>query len=388
MKKIFLSIVICFSLMHINSICKAQQNANKFILNGNLQEMNNGLMYLSYSNKDNQQVMDSAVINNGKFLFSGNINVPTLANLHLKEERRTQQNSVRFFMEPSAMTVSLIINNFSSAKFTGSKTQDEYAVLQSEKQKVEERWKVVMDTLSAVNKRSNFEYQELKNWVLQPYFKEMNEMDFIFFNSHPQSYATAYMLRFYVNKLPVDSLQMYYSRLGQKVQQSSTGKELAGEIKKIRASSPGSIAADFTATDINGNSLSLFDFKGKYVLLDFWASWCVPCRKGNPHLKELYAKYKDKGFEIIGISDDDTRPEEWRKAIEKDGIGIWKHLLRGLKRTEFGFDKSGDISKNFSIHSLPTKILIDPNGMIIGRYGGGGENDEAMDEKLKEIFAL
>ncbi|MNE72996.1 Thiol-disulfide oxidoreductase ResA [compost metagenome] len=122
------------------------------------------------------------------------------------------------------------------------------------------------------------------------------------------------------------------------------------------------------------------------MLLDFWASWCAPCRKGNPHLISLYSKYKDKGLEIIGISDDDSNLAAWKKAVEQDKIGIWKHVLRGLKRTSKGYDKSEDISEPYAIHSLPTKILVDKNGVIIGRYGGGGENDEAMDKKLAEIF--
>jgi thiol-disulfide isomerase/thioredoxin len=123
-------------------------------------------------------------------------------------------------------------------------------------------------------------------------------------------------------------------------------------------------------------------------LLDFWASWCVPCRKGNPHLLSLYSKYKDKGLEIIGVSDDDNNHEAWQKAVDKDGIGVWKHVLRGLdmKKRLAGEENESDISQYYGIHSLPTKILIDPNGIIIGRYGGGGESDEAMDKKFAEIF--
>ncbi|RYG08102.1 MAG: TlpA family protein disulfide reductase, partial [Chitinophagaceae bacterium] len=140
------------------------------------------------------------------------------------------------------------------------------------------------------------------------------------------------------------------------------------------------------AIDIGGKPLSLADFKGKYVLLDFWASWCVPCREGNPHLKKLYAQYKNKGLEIIGVSDDDSKPYAWKAAVAQDQIGMWKHVLRGLKRVGDTYDRTNDISENFGIHTLPTKILIDRNGKIVGRYGGGGESDEAMDKKLAEIF--
>jgi len=162
--------------------------------------------------------------------------------------------------------------------------------------------------------------------------------------------------------------------------------------EKQKIGVPGTMSSNFSAKDINGVPLSLSDFKGKYVLLDFWASWCVPCRKGNPHLLKLYSEYKDKGFEIIGISDDDTKPDAWRNAVEKDGIGVWKHVLRGLdiERVKKGDYKNhpGEISDSkYAIASLPTKILIDPTGKIIGRYGGeGGGNDEDMDKKLAEIF--
>jgi thiol-disulfide isomerase/thioredoxin len=149
------------------------------------------------------------------------------------------------------------------------------------------------------------------------------------------------------------------------------------EIQNLQSGSPGSKAFAFAKKDINGQDLSLAEYNGKkYVLLDFWASWCVPCRKGNPHLLSLYSKYKDKGLEIIGIADDDSAQAAWKRAVEQDKIGVWKHVLRGLKRTSTGYDRSEDTSEGYGIHSLPTKILIDKNGIIIGRYGGGGEGDE------------
>jgi thiol-disulfide isomerase/thioredoxin len=194
------------------------------------------------------------------------------------------------------------------------------------------------------------------------------------------------MLRFHTGRLPLDSLQLFYDRLGAGLQATASGMDIAKELRQLKAGSPRSIAHNFTTKDINGQTLSLSDFKGKYVLLDFWASWCVPCRKGNPHLKELYSKYSAKDIEFIGVSDDDSHPEEWRKAVEKDGLP-WRHVLRGLDweslRSGSRKENPDEISDKFGIHSLPTKILIDPDGKIIGRYS---EEEGPLDEMLITIF--
>ncbi|HMI05818.1 MAG TPA: TlpA disulfide reductase family protein, partial [Pedobacter sp.] len=213
------------------------------------------------------------------------------------------------------------------------------------------------------------------------------KIDLEFIKTHPDSYLSAYLLKWKVSSMSLAESKSYYAVLSDRIRQSSYGKGVLEEIKGLESGSPGSVASVFSVKDINGEPLSLSDFKGKkYVLIDFWASWCVPCRKGNPHLLSLYSKYKEKGFEVVGVSDDDSAPDAWKKAVAQDKIGVWKHVLRGLKRTAAGFDKSEDISAPYGIHSLPTKILIDKEGMIVGRYGGGGEGDEAMDKKLAELF--
>ena len=223
---------------------------------------------------------------------------------------------------------------------------------------------------------------------MEPYYAQMEAIDKAFIEKNPGSYASLFMLRFRIGQMSLQEGEAIYSRIPAGLQQTPFGKEIKKELDGLRGGSPGSMAHVFTKSDINGNTLSLGDYKGKYVLIDFWASWCGPCRKGNPHLKKLSAQYKDKGFEIIGISDDDSKPEAWKKAVEQDGIGIWKHVLRGLdmKKREKNEPNPEDISDYYGIHSLPTKILIGPDGMIVGRYGGGGEDDDAMDKKLAEVF--
>jgi thiol-disulfide isomerase/thioredoxin len=357
----------------------------QFVLDGKAPGYKHDFIYLYYAAADGSYIRDSMAVKNGTFHFSGNATEPFMATLRSTSDPRVYNDSVTttLFLEPKKMTVTVEDGKFGEARLEGSASQQQYGDMQRQLAALNKKWKVVMDTLQAVNKRSNFEYQELKNWVLLPYHTDSDDIINRSLLQNPGTYVTAYYLRFKVDHLSEDSLKKLYAAFPEKVKQSTFGRILDEEIKKKSIGVPGAIAHAFSSNDINGSPLSLADFKGKYVLLDFWASWCVPCRKGNPHLKEVYAKYKDSGFEIIGISDDDSKPEAWKNAVEKDGTGIWKHVLRGLKRTETGFDRTNDKSEWYNIHSLPTKILIDPTGKIIGRYD---EEEAALDAQLAAIF--
>ncbi|HEY0678289.1 MAG TPA: TlpA disulfide reductase family protein [Chitinophagaceae bacterium] len=395
MKKIFVASII--TLLIFNAT-QAQKLKTEFGLHGRVEGLNEGMLYLQYQRGGNVMVRDSSAIKNGFFSFKGSLSEPVMAFLSLKEEKRTENNSLGFFLEPGVINMTIAYNDFRNAKISGSTAQQEYEALNKMKEPIRKEMQPALDEYTAANKKYMEavkskqddkildELKEKANAVrskFTPFNERQSQVDMEFFRKHPTSPVTAYMMRFYVSKLPLDSLQMYYDRFGTALQQTQLGKSIDDEIRQLRNGSPGSMAKDFAAMDINGKKLSLSEHKGKYVLLDFWASWCVPCRKGNPHLRELYSKYKNKGIEFIGIADDDRDEAAWRKAVDKDSIGIWKHVRRGLKFANGNFDRSTDISENFGIHTLPTKILIDPKGIIVGRYY---EEEEPLNKKLKEIF--
>jgi thiol-disulfide isomerase/thioredoxin len=393
------------SLLAAACMIQLAVQAQSFTLTGQVEGKPSGYIYLNYPGSDGNYRMDSAQLSEGRFTFRGNIDGPSMSGLFLNRPSAMSydDDAANLFLEPGAMTASLKKGHLKEAILKGSKAQEDMELLNAARKPV----MTGLAPLSATYNELNLEYiaarkakkdsatlagmldelEEVKG-KMEPYYEKMEAIDKDFIEKHPASYASAYLLRFRISGMPLAEAEACYNRMPPALQQSSFGKEIKKEVDGLRSGSPGSEAYVFSKTDINGQPLSLQDFKGRYVLIDFWASWCVPCRKGNPHLKELYAKYKDKGLEIIGISDDDSRPEEWKKAVSQDGIGIWKHVLRGLdmQKRQKKEPNPEDISDRYGIHSLPTKILIDPKGMIVGRYGGGGENDEAMDKKLAEVF--
>ncbi len=331
----------------------------QFYFTGKISGQKNGIVSLSYINSEGKQVRDSCLLHYGNFSFKGKIIEPTLATLKgtIKSIADDDPNSASFYLEPGNITAIVEKNNFKKIKVTGSKTQKEFEMLQKK--------------YDAITDGSDSAYEK---------FSVINN-DFII--TYPNSYVSSFLLVLYATRWPLDSIRMLFSRLSPSIQKSFYGKKVLESINEIDNNTTGKVSKPFTAIDINGASISLSNFKGKYVLLDFWASWCVPCREGTPQLIQLFKKYHKKGLEIIGISDD-YNTEAWKIAVEKDSISIWYNILSGANlQTEI--DDTSQINKKYGVQVLPTKFLIDRTGMIIGRYTGTDE-EPALAEKLKAIF--
>ncbi len=392
---------LCFVLL--SAAAQGQAPEKNFSVQGTVIGASEGKVALHYEKSTGTRVTDSIQVVNGRFVFSGTIKEPTNAWLEnrLQLAGKDRQNGRQFFLEPGTVTIMVPADNFEKATVTGSKTQEEANGLKAKVDAVYAEMKPLSDAYSVANKeirlaeqnkRPEAEVDTLKyraaaiHAQFDPYFQRIARIHYDFFDANPSSYVTGYNLRYYTGRWGLDTLEYFYNKMNAELQQSAGGKDLAKEIKKLKAGSPGAMAANFTAKELKGKNISLADFKGKYVLLDFWASWCVPCRKSMPHMKELYAAYKAKGLEIIAVADDASDHDAWKKAIEKDGTGKWYNVLRGLNwdKINKGEENPDDISEKFGIHSLPTKILINREGTIIGRYEES--NEASLDGKLAEVL--
>lgn len=374
-------------LLLLLAFMACNESNHGFVLNGRVQGTDNKTLYLYYTDSLGNRQTDSVLVKSGKFTFRGGISEPTNAFLSLGAGRMTMDdpNTTDLWIEPNKMTLSLVKDNLKNFVLTGSVTNDEAQVLKQLKAPIQKELQPLIDAYMA--EKDHEKASEMRDsWA--PFQDRMAAIDKDFMEKHPDSYLTAQLLRYKTGSMTYEEAQAAYDRLSERVKKSAMAGEIRDELKSMRMGAPGSPATMFSKTDINGEMFNLADLKGKYVLIDFWASWCVPCRKSNPHLKAVYKKYRDKGFEVVCVSDDDRDEAKWKAAVEKDGIQEFKHVLRGLKWVDNRPDKSEDVSEFYGIHSLPTKILIDREGMIIGRYGGGGGTEADMDQKLKEIFGV
>jgi thiol-disulfide isomerase/thioredoxin len=205
--------------------------------------------------------------------------------------------------------------------------------------------------------------------------QQKDEGEGAYYRHHAGEEYTAYLMthRFFESNL--QQVEQWYSLLRPFAKSSYYGKAIGDKICNLKTSAPGQPAPLFGKPDKDGNMMSLANYKGKYVALDFWGSWCGPCRHGHPELCRLYAKYKGKNFELIGIACGDTRAA-WLKAIETDKID-WVHILNGDKPEQ-------DVAKMYSVEGYPTKVIIDPKGKIVARFVG---DDEGFAKKIEELLS-
>lgn len=352
---------------------------------------NYDIIFFTYSNGINT-IQDSIQIKNNKFSIKGSIDAPTVITLYNNSELIDDgQSAIGFFIEPSYTTyITINPQNMLNSEIFGGTTQKEYELMQkrlsslnfkeitnqlnhfsSEKEKTTNS--IELSFISSKIDSLSYEYKKLK--------LESVQIRIEFIRENPSSYVSANALQNILKQSEglqiIDRIQSLYNNLNEIIKNSTVGTQIKQELQYFYGSKVGAYAPDFSLIDQNGEILKLSSLKGKFVLLDFWASWCAPCIEEFPHLKTIYKNNSDN-IEIIGISRDENT-EKWKNAIQKYELGLWKQL--SLKENE-----NTELEKQYFVNAIPVKVLINSDGIIIGKWrGGGAENMRELENLLKQI---
>jgi len=305
-----------------------------FKIEGKVQGYSNGTkLYLHDLSDGSYKQVDSTIIVDDKFIFTGDLK---RAFIRSAISNTDLSDRTSFWLESGTMSFSAEKGNFRKAVIKGSKIQDD-----------QNRLNKLVDTA-----------------------KNKQEVEYLFVKENPGSVVSANLLSVYCSSWKKDKVVALYNSFSKEVKSTDYGKKVSDYISLNRDVKVGDKFVDFAQNDSSNKSVKLSDFSGKVVLLEFWGSWCGPCREQNPSLVKIYSEFKVKGFEILGVGAETDR-RKWIEAINKDGL-TWINVT----------DLKGDNNKAAMIYGIsgyPTNFLIDKNGTIIAK--------DVYGEKLRDLIA-
>lgn len=369
---LFLLLVI-FTGGCAKSSSEKHQGADSFILRGKLRNKDSGMVYLSQSRGKDFVVCDSTWIKkDGYFKFTGKFEEPDIYQVSI-----SPQNKMLLVIDTVQIQVSADANDLQkTGEIPVSKEnellQELINAVEKNQEKISNLEKLFIAARKA-GKTDSIPYYQEKYLTLK---SENTQTIKDFIRSNPDSFVASYVAFSMVKKEDnaefLDSMLMVFNK---EMAHSKFVKLLNEQITGFNSLAVGSLAPDFTLPQPDGTSLSLSSLNGKYTLLDFWASWCRPCRKENPMMVKLYNRYKNNGFEILGISLDQSK-DQWVKAIEKDSLP-W-HQVSDLK------GMNSIAVQLYNVQEIPHNVLLDQEGKIIEKNLTGN----SLNEKLAELFPL
>lgn len=307
---------------------------------------------------------------NDKFDYKGTATGNYMVFAQVSDKRRN--GNFNFFLEQGIVTISGDVNAMDDVKATGTPINDEYAAGTKIELAFYKQRDSIYKIANGVDKNGE-EYKRLMTNI-DSVMELLQTFRIKYIEQHPASLFGATQLYVMQDGLPVAQLEKLYQSLRSPAKDLGLLKNLPSRIEAKKASDTGRIAPGFSIKDMNGKIITLSDYKGKYVLLDFWASWCVPCRQESAGLVKAYQKFKGKRFQIISVSSDVKEPN-WRKAIKDDKLDEWIHVcdFKGL---------DNQVAIEYGVQPIPDNFLIDPDGEIIARNIFG----EELEQKLSTLL--
>jgi len=360
--------ILFFGLITYSIISCAKPD--KFVVNGELKGKETGQIQLMKFADGKWMVEDSTNISNGKFQLKGKADLPELRVIAMGPNQMIAQ----FFAENGTMTLEANTDSLGKGVVKGSKSNDEFSIYQhellslsKEAQGMQQRFTTAQSSGDQEGmKKAQIDYEAMSQ-NLAVYAKN-------FIRTHKSSTVSPLVaLMQFGQTIKASEIDTLLAFLDPSVKTSIYVGELKKIADKMRGTEVGSMAPDFTLPSPDGGTFTLSSTRGKYVMIDFWAAWCQPCRSENPNVVALYEKYKDKGFDIVGVSLDREK-EAWVKAIADDQL-VW-HQVSELKFWQ------SEIAQKYGVSSIPCTFLLDKGGKIIAKNLRG----EDLARKLEELM--
>ncbi|MBS2098003.1 TlpA disulfide reductase family protein [Carboxylicivirga linearis] len=319
--------------------------------------------------------MDSAKVVDGSFSFTGSVENPEFAILFVEGI----QQPITFFIENSKITINGTVDDLANAEITGSSLNDLWVKFNDEipgKDRMQELQKEYAQVQMSPDQDKQEKMKVLgeeANTIMgeqQAYYNK-------FLEENTNNAIGAFIALSMGQQMPLEEIKPTFEKLEAAMPTHAYIAELKEVIEakekreaSLAATKVGAAAPDFTLKTKDGEEVSLSSFKGKYVLVDFWASWCQPCRQENPNVVKAYNKYNSKGFEVFSVSVDDNE-EKWLEAVDADGL-VWTQVR----------DAEKEVGRLYAVQSIPTTLLLDKEGVIIAKNLRGA----ALEEKLAELL--
>lgn len=379
MKKLLLLLTATFIVVSCNKAGK-----NEYIITGTIKGIADGKTVVLEKQDETGQLkpIDTVKITDGEFTFTGTSKEPEL---HLIQVEAIQ-GKVPFILENGDIELTLVKDSINNSSVGGTYNNEELNSYRENGMKIQKKMlKFQKDNMQKITTAQQKQDTAVVNSIRKEYSKFQDE--FVnqsneYVKSHPKAFISILIIESMFGNMDVDvkKINSYYTNLDKELKATKAGKSLKNKIdmamKPVTPPSTeiGSMAPDFTAPNPKGDYVALNKFTGKVTVIDFWASWCGPCRQENPNMVKMYAELHSKGLEILGVSLDEEA-SKWKEAITKDQL-TWDQISN-LKKWK------DPIANLYSIQSIPATVLIDKTGKIVAKDLRGSE----LKAKIVELLA-
>ncbi len=357
-----------FGIALLPLVLEAQHpGGSSFVLSGSIKGLpEKSTVFLTNMNNPSDTLANGR-IKNGMIRLTGKIDEPNLYELNFENAKK----KIPLFIGNDDMKIEGAIDNLQGIKLSGSPTQDDFAEFQTLFNPYFARINMLVQL---ANSSAGLQKSDSITRLITATVASTEEVVDQFIQKKINSYVSPFVL-VVVSQLSTDILlqEKRFNSLSPALQGGYYGKMLREQIENGKIGAVGTEEIDFTQSDTTGKPVTLSSFKGKYVLVDFWASWCHPCRMENPNVVATFARFKNKNFTILGVSLDRAR-EPWIKAIADDNL-TWAQV------SDLKF-WSNEVAVKYRVQSIPQNFLIDPNGKIVGKNLRGPE----LESKLCELL--